>query len=136
MEDIDLKIAPGQTVALVGPSGGGKSSFISLIPRFYDVDQGQIRIDGRDVRSFTLNSLRKQIGMVLQENILFSGTVSENIRLGKVDASFDEIVEAAKAANAHDFIQELPQGYDTEIGERGIKLSGGQRQRIALARVF
>ena len=136
LEDIDLKIAPGQTVALVGPSGGGKSSFISLIPRFYDVSKGRIRIDGRDVRSFTLNSLRKHIGMVLQENVLFSGTVSENIRLGKVDASFDEIVEAAKAANAHDFIQELPQGYETEIGERGIKLSGGQRQRIALARVF
>jgi ATP-binding cassette, subfamily B, putative efflux pump len=136
LKDIDLKIAPGQTVALVGPSGGGKSSFISLIPRFYDVTQGQIRIDGRDVRSFTLKSLRKHIGMVLQENILFSGTVSENIRLGKVDASFDEIVEAAKAANAHDFILELPQGYDTEIGERGIKLSGGQRQRVALARVF
>lgn len=133
---INLQIEPGQTVALVGPSGGGKSSIISLIPRFYDVTAGKVLLDGRDVRDYTLNSLRKQIGIVLQENILFSGTVEENIRMGKVDATMDEIILAAKAANAHDFIMALPQGYQTEIGERGVKLSGGQKQRIAIARVF
>lgn len=133
---VDLRIEPGKTVALVGPSGGGKSSIISLIPRFYDVTEGRILLDGRDVRDFTLKSLRQQIGMVLQENILFSGTVEENIRMGKVDATMDEIIAAAQAANAHDFIMELPQGYQTEIGERGVKLSGGQKQRIAIARVF
>jgi subfamily B ATP-binding cassette protein MsbA len=136
LNGVNLTITAGQTVALVGPSGGGKSSIISLIPRFYDVGKGQVKIDGVDVRDFTLKSLRSHIGMVLQENILFSGTVVENIRMGKPDASMDEVIEAAKAANAHDFIMELPSGYETEIGERGVKLSGGQKQRIALARVF
>ncbi|MGA8943485.1 MAG: ABC transporter ATP-binding protein [Thermoactinomyces sp.] len=136
LDGINLEITPGQTVAFVGSSGGGKSSLISLIPRLYDVNEGEIRIDGVDIRDFTLESLRKHIGMVLQEDILFSGNVKENIRLGKIDATFEEIKQAAKAANAHDFIQELPQGYMTEIGERGVKLSGGQKQRLALARVF
>ncbi|MBA4495456.1 ABC transporter ATP-binding protein [Paenactinomyces guangxiensis] len=136
LNDIHLSIAPGQTIALVGPSGGGKSSIISLIPRFYDVADGRVRIDGHDIRDLTLHSLRKQIGIVLQENILFSGTVEENIRMGKIDASPEEVVQAAIAANAHQFIMELPNGYQTEIGERGVKLSGGQKQRIGLARVF
>lgn len=136
LEELNLTIPAGKKVAIVGPSGGGKSSLISLIPRFYDVVAGSVRIDDRDVREFTLQSLRRQIGMVLQDPILFSGTVEENIRLGKVDAAFEEIVEAAKAANAHDFIMSLPDGYQSEIGERGVKLSGGQKQRIALARVF
>ncbi|MBA4601084.1 ABC transporter ATP-binding protein [Thermoactinomyces mirandus] len=136
LDRINLKIEPGQTVALVGSSGGGKSSLISLIPRFYDINEGEIRIDGVDIRDFTLESLRKHIGMVLQEDILFSGNVKENIHMGRIDATFEQIQEAAKAANAHDFIRELPRGYETEIGERGIKLSGGQKQRLALARVF
>ncbi|RAL24333.1 ABC transporter ATP-binding protein [Thermoflavimicrobium daqui] len=136
LKGVHLQIQSGQTVALVGPSGGGKSSLISLIPRFYDVSDGKVLIDGRDIRDFTIRSLRKQIGLVLQENILFSGSVEENIRMGKIDASMDEVVEAAKAANAHDFIMELPEGYQTEIGERGVKLSGGQKQRVALARLF
>jgi ABC-type multidrug transport system fused ATPase/permease subunit len=136
LDGVSFKIEPGQTVALVGPSGGGKSSIVSLIPRFYDVVGGKVKIDGRDLRDFTQRSLRKQIGMVFQENILFSGTVEENIRMGKIDASTEEIIQAAVAANAHDFIMELPNGYQTEIGERGVKLSGGQKQRIALARVF
>lgn len=136
LNGIDLEVKPGQTVALVGPSGGGKSSIISLIPRFYDVAEGEIRIDGRELRQITLSSLRQHIGLVLQENILFSGSVEENIRMGKIDATMDEIVAAAKAANAHDFIMGLKEGYQTEIGERGVKLSGGQKQRIALARVF
>jgi ATP-binding cassette, subfamily B, putative efflux pump len=133
---IDFTVLPGQTLALVGPSGGGKSSIISLIPRFYDVREGEVRIDGIDVRDFTQKSLREKIGLVMQESILFSGTVEENIRMGKVDATMEEIIAAAKAANAHDFITDLPNGYQTEIGERGVKLSGGQKQRIALARVF
>lgn len=136
LHDINLKIVAGQMVALVGPSGGGKSSIISLIPRFFDVTQGNVLIDGTDIRDYTQKSLRQQIGMVLQDNILFSGSVESNIRMGKVDASYEEIVEAAKAANAHDFIMQLPEGYQTEIGERGVKLSGGQKQRLAIARVF
>ncbi|MFC7440724.1 ABC transporter ATP-binding protein [Laceyella putida] len=136
LDGIDLEIEPGQTVALVGPSGGGKSSIISLLPRFYDVTEGEIRIDGHELREITLASLRQNMGLVLQENILFSGSVEENIRMGKIDATMDEIVAAAQAANAHDFITGLPEGYQTEIGERGVKLSGGQKQRIALARVF
>lgn len=136
LKNIDLIIEPGQTVALVGMSGGGKSSIVSLIPRFFDVQQGSITIDGYDVKDVTMKSLRQQIGMVLQDNILFSGSVYENISLGDPDASEQKIIEAAKLANAHDFIQELPQGYHTEIGERGVKLSGGQKQRVAIARVF
>lgn len=136
LKGIDLHIRQGETVALVGASGGGKSSLVSLIPRFYDVTAGRVEVDGRDVRDWTLSSLRKQVGMVLQDNILFSGSVLENIRMGKTDSDMDEVVAAAKAANAHDFIMDLPQGYETEIGERGVKLSGGQKQRVAIARVF
>jgi ABC-type multidrug transport system fused ATPase/permease subunit len=136
LRDIDLTIEPGQTVAFVGMSGGGKSSLISLLPRFYDIQQGQIIIDGQDISTVTLHSLRSQIGMVLQDNILFSGSVRENIMLGNPEESEENMLDAAKRANAHDFIMSLPQGYDTEIGERGVKLSGGQKQRIAISRVF
>jgi ATP-binding cassette, subfamily B, putative efflux pump len=136
LKGIDLHIPPGQTVALVGPSGGGKSSLVSLIPRFYDVNRGSIRIDGRDLRDWTLTGLRRHIGVVLQDNILFSGSVLDNILMGKPEASMEEVIAAAQAANAHDFIMELPNGYETEVGERGVKLSGGQKQRIAIARVF
>lgn len=136
LRGIDLSVSPGQTVALVGMSGGGKSSLVSLLARFYDVQKGAIRLDGQDIRSVTQESLRSQIGMVLQDNVLFSGSVRENIMLGRPDASEAEMIEAAKNANAHDFIESLPNGYDTEIGERGVKLSGGQKQRIAIARVF
>lgn len=136
LKGIDLTVAPGETVALVGPSGGGKSTLVALVPRFYDVTSGRVLLDGRDVRDWTQASLRSQIGMVLQDNILFSGTVLENILMGRIDATMEEVIAAAKAANAHDFIMELPQKYETEIGERGVKLSGGQKQRIAIARVF
>lgn len=136
LRSIDLTILPGQTIAFVGMSGGGKSSLISLLPRFYDIQQGDIRIDGHDISKVTLHSLRSQIGMVLQDNILFSGSVRENIMLGNPEESELKMIEAAKRANAHEFISGLPQGYDTEIGERGVKLSGGQKQRIAIARVF
>lgn len=136
LKNIELTIQPGETVALVGMSGGGKSSLVALIPRFYDVQDGVIHIDGTDIRDVTMKSLRQQIGMVLQDNILFSGTVKENILMGRPDATEEDVVEAARAANAHDFIELLPNGYDTEIGERGVKLSGGQKQRIAIARVF
>jgi ABC-type multidrug transport system fused ATPase/permease subunit len=136
LKDIDLSIKPGQTVAFVGMSGGGKSSLISLIPRFYDVSQGSLRVDGHDIRELTQESLRAAVGMVLQDNFLFSGSVRENILFGNPKASEAQIMAAAQAANAHDFIQQLPQGYDTEVGERGVKLSGGQKQRVAIARVF
>ncbi|MDF2837420.1 MAG: ygaD, partial [Paenibacillus sp.] len=136
LRDIDLTIEPGQTVAFVGMSGGGKSSLISLLPRFYDIQEGYIRIDGQDISKVTQISLRSQIGMVLQDNILFSGSVRENIMLGNPDESEAKMLEAAKRANAHDFIMSLPSGYETEIGERGVKLSGGQKQRIAISRVF
>ncbi|PTX60735.1 ATP-binding cassette, subfamily B, MsbA [Melghirimyces profundicolus] len=136
LKGIDLEISPGQTVALVGMSGGGKSSLVSLVPRFYDVKKGRVEVDGVDVRDWKVKSLRAQIGMVLQDHILFSGSVQENIRMGNPRASMDEVIAAAKAANAHEFIMELPHGYDTEIGERGVKLSGGQKQRVAIARVF
>ena len=116
-------------------SGGGKSTLISLIPRFYDVTSGEILVDG-NVKDFLTGSLRNQIGLVQQDNILFSDTVKENILLGRPDATDDEIVEAAKMANAHDFIMNLPEGYDTEVGERGVKLSGGQKQRLSIARIF
>lgn len=136
LRGVNLTVEPGKTVALVGMSGGGKSSLISLIPRFYDVESGSIRIDGYDVRDVTMKSLRSQIGMVLQDNILFSDSIRQNILMGNPEASEEEVIAAAKAANAHDFIMELSDGYDTEIGERGVKLSGGQKQRIAIARVF
>lgn len=136
LRGFDLDIRPGETLALVGPSGGGKTTACSLLPRFYDVDAGSITIDGQDVRDVTQQSLREAIGMVQQDVYLFGGTVAENILYGRPDASFDEVVEAAKAANIHDFVMSLPDGYDTVVGERGSRLSGGQKQRIAIARVF
>jgi ATP-binding cassette subfamily B protein len=123
-------------MALVGSSGAGKSTLCSLIPRFYDVTSGCIRIDGTDVRDFQLKSLRNHIGIVQQEVYLFVGTIYDNIRYGKPDATREEVIEAAKNANAHDFIMSMPEGYETDIGQRGIKLSGGQKQRISIARVF
>lgn len=136
LKNISLEVNPGQTVAFVGMSGGGKSSLVGLIPRFYDVQRGTLTVGGRDVRAWTMESLRSRIGMVLQDNFLFSGSVRDNILFGRPDADEDAVIEAARAANAHDFIMQLPQGYDTEVGERGVKLSGGQKQRIAIARVF
>ncbi len=134
--DINLVAQPGQVVALVGPSGAGKTTLVNLIPRFYDPNCGRILIDGYDIRKVKLRSLREQIGIVPQETALFSGSVRENIAYGKLDATQEEIEDAARAANAHDFILELPEGYDTLVGERGVKLSGGQRQRIAIARAL
>lgn len=136
LHDINLTINKGETVAFVGMSGGGKSTLINLIPRFYDVTQGEILIDHHNVKDFLTGSLRNQIGLVQQDNILFSDTVKENILLGRPNATDDEVVEAAKMANAHDFISNLPNGYDTEVGERGVKLSGGQKQRLSIARIF
>jgi len=136
LENVDLKIDNGETVAFVGMSGGGKSTLVSLIPRFYDVTKGRILIDGVDIREYQARSVRDQIGMVLQDNFLFSETVKENILIGNPNATDEEVIEAAKAANAHEFIMNLPHGYDTKVGERGVKLSGGQKQRIAIARVF
>ncbi|HDG9269356.1 TPA: SAV1866 family putative multidrug efflux ABC transporter [Staphylococcus aureus] len=136
LKDINLSIEKGETVAFVGMSGGGKSTLINLIPRFYDVTSGQILIDGHNIKDFLMGSLRNQIGLVQQDNILFSDTVKENILLGRPTATDEEVVEAAKMANAHDFIMNLPQGYDTEVGERGVKLSGGQKQRLSIARIF
>jgi ATP-binding cassette subfamily B protein len=136
LHDVDLVAEPGQIVALVGPTGSGKSSVINLIPRFYDVSKGRVLIDGRDVREFTLASLRRHIGVVLQESFLFSVTIRENIAYGRPDATLDEVQAAAKAAQAHEFILRMPQGYDTVVGERGVSLSGGQRQRVAIARAL
>jgi len=133
---INLQVEPNQVVALIGPTGSGKSSFISLIPRFYDVSEGSLLVDGNDVRSVDLVTLRKQIGIVLQTSLLFSTTIRENIAYGRPDASLDDVVAAAEAAQAHEFILEMPQGYDTVVGERGITLSGGQRQRVAIARAL
>jgi ATP-binding cassette, subfamily B, bacterial len=134
LKDISFIVEPGEVVALVGSTGSGKTTLVSLIPRFHDPEAGQVCVDGRDVRSYTLASLRSQIGLVLQETVLFYGTVRDNIAYGRPEASFDEIVAATKAANAHEFIERLPSGYDTLIGERGVTLSGGQRQRLAIAR--
>lgn len=136
LKNVNLEVKPGQTVAFVGMSGGGKSTIISLIPRFYDVTEGEILIDGYDVRDVQVRSLRDQTGIVQQDNILFSDSVKQNILMGRPDATDEEVIEAAKAANAHDFIMSLPDGYDTAVGERGVKLSGGQKQRVAIARVF
>ncbi|MBM4765085.1 ABC transporter ATP-binding protein [Bacillus sp. B15-48] len=136
LKNISFEARQGETIALVGMSGGGKSSFVSLIPRFYDVTDGRILLDEKDIRNYKIHSLRDKIGMVLQDNILFSESVKANILLGKPEASDEEVIEAAKAANAHEFILSLPEGYDTKVGERGVKLSGGQRQRVAIARVF
>ena len=136
LRDVNFTVKPGETVALVGMSGGGKSTIVSLIPRFYDVTAGAIRIDGHDLRDIQIKSLRDQIGLVLQDSILFSDSVKSNIMMGNPDATDEQVIAAAKAANAHDFIESLPDGYDTTVGERGVKLSGGQKQRIAIARVF
>ncbi|TKW74177.1 MAG: ABC transporter ATP-binding protein, partial [Staphylococcus hominis] len=136
LKNINLNINKGETVAFVGMSGGGKSTLINLIPRFYDVSEGEILIDSRNIKDYLTGSLRNQIGLVQQDNILFSDTVRENILLGRPDATEEEIIEAAKMANAHDFIMNLPNGYDTEVGERGVKLSGGQKQRLSIARIF
>jgi ATP-binding cassette, subfamily B, bacterial len=134
LKDISLQVEPGQVAALVGPSGTGKTTVISLIPRFYDPTGGHVKIDGRDTREFTLKSLREQMSFVLQETLLFRATIWENIAYGRPDASREQIMRAAKLANAHEFIEKMPQGYDTIVGERGATLSGGQRQRIAIAR--
>ena len=136
LENVSFEVSPGQMIAFVGPSGAGKSTIANLIPRFYDVQEGSIKIDGLDIRDVTTHSLREQIGIVPQETLLFSTTVMENIRYGRLDATDAEVIEAAKAANADKFIQELPDGYQTLIGERGLNLSGGQRQRMAIARAM
>ncbi|MCE5185193.1 MAG: ABC transporter ATP-binding protein/permease [Planctomycetaceae bacterium] len=136
IEDINFCAAPGKRIALVGPSGSGKTTIVSLIPRFYDVASGSIRIDGMDVRDITMQSLRRHIGMVLQDPILFSGTIRENVLYGLPNASDEQVEAACRAANAYEFILSLPQGFDTEVGERGRQLSGGQKQRLTLARAF
>ncbi len=136
LRDLNFTVKPGETIALVGMSGGGKSTIVSLIPRFYDVTKGSILMDDHDLRDVTTHTLRDQIGMVLQDSILFSDSVKANILMGKPNATDEEVIAAAKAANAHDFITQLPEGYDTKVGERGVKLSGGQKQRVAIARVF
>ena len=136
LKNISLDIKAGEYIALVGSSGVGKTTLCSLIPRFYEVNEGKILLDGQNIRDISLRSLRRNIGIVQQDVYLFAGTVSDNIRYGKLDASQEEIIEAAKKANAHDFIMALPDGYDTDIGQRGVKLSGGQKQRLSIARVF
>jgi ABC-type multidrug transport system fused ATPase/permease subunit/GT2 family glycosyltransferase len=136
LKDISFRVPPGRAVAVVGPTGAGKSTLVSLLPRFYDTHEGRVSIDGVDVRDLALESLRAQFSIVLQEPLLFSGSILENIRYGKPDASDEEIEEASRAANAHEFITQLPQGYATRLGERGAKISGGERQRIAVARAF
>jgi subfamily B ATP-binding cassette protein MsbA len=136
LNDISLRIAPGEVVALVGPSGAGKTTVASLIPRFWDVQHGSISLDGTDVRELALLELRGAIGMVPQEPTLFSGSVRENVAYARPDASDADVVAAARAAHAWEFIERLPEGLDTRVGDRGVKLSGGQRQRIAIARVF
>lgn len=136
LQDIDFVARPGEVIGIVGPTGAGKTTLVSLIPRFYDPDAGRILLDGRDVREITLASLRRQVSLVLQEPLLFSGTIAQNIRYGHLDAAHEHVVAAAEAANAHDFIMELPDRYATVLGERGTRLSGGERQRIAIARAF
>jgi ATP-binding cassette subfamily B protein len=136
LKNIFLKVQAGDTVAIVGSSGVGKTTLCSLIPRFYEVSEGEISLDGINIKDIKLSSLRRNVGVVQQDVYLFAGTVLENIRYGRPDASQGEIVEAAKKANAHDFIKALPDGYDTDIGQRGVKLSGGQKQRLSIARVI
>lgn len=136
LDDVSIHIEAGRSIALVGPSGGGKTTICSLLPRFYDVKNGAVRVDGQDIRTLTLESLRKAIGIVQQDVYLFTGSVKENIAYGKPGCTDEEIIEAAKKANIHDFIMGLPDGYDTYVGERGTRLSGGQKQRISIARVF
>jgi len=136
LQDVTLSILPGEIVALVGPSGAGKSTMFNLIPRFYDPTEGTVFLDGHDLKSITQHSLRSHIGIVPQETMLFGGTIRDNIAYGRLDATEVEIVDAARAANAHEFILATPKGFDTMVGERGVKLSGGQRQRIAIARAL
>lgn len=136
INDISFKIESGKKIALVGPSGGGKTTICHLIPRFYVINEGRILIDGQDLTNVTLRSLRQNIGIVQQDVFLFNGTIGENIRYGKLDATEEEVITAAKRANIHDYVMSLPNGYDTQIGERGVKLSGGQKQRLSIARVF
>jgi ATP-binding cassette, subfamily B, multidrug efflux pump len=136
LSGINLRVEPNQLVALIGPTGSGKTSLVNLIPRFYDVMQGSVLVDGADVRDMDLVLLRKQIGIVLQTSLLFSDTIKANIAYGRPEASMDEIMEAAKAAQAHEFIEGFTNGYDTVVGERGVTLSGGQRQRVAIARAL
>lgn len=136
LKDISMKIGKGQTFALVGPSGGGKTTICHLIPHFYDIVSGELLIDGREIHTMTLESLRRNIGIVQQDIYLFNASIKENILYGRLDATDDEVVEAAKRANIHDYIMTLPDGYETQIGERGVRLSGGQKQRLSIARVF
>ena len=136
LSGVSFTVEPGQTVALLGATGSGKTTIINLLPRFYDASEGRVLIDGHDVRDVTLESLREQVGIVLQETTLFSGTIRDNIAYGRPDASLDEIVGVARAAAAHDFIVDFPLGYQTPVGERGSTLSGGQKQRIAIARAL
>lgn len=136
LKDINIKVEPGETVAIVGPTGSGKSTLLHLLPRFYDPDEGKIMIDGHDIKEVTIDSLRKQVGIVLQHTFLFGASIRENISYGRPDAPMDEIISCAKIAQIHDFIESLPLGYETPIGERGVDISGGQRQRFAMARVL
>jgi ATP-binding cassette subfamily B protein len=136
LSGVDFEALPGQTVALLGATGSGKSTIINLIPRFYDVSEGRLTIDGHDIRDLKLESLRRQIGIVLQETTLFSGTIRDNIAYGRMDATQAEVEAAAQAAAAHEFIMSFPNGYETLVGERGVNLSGGQKQRIAIARAL
>ena len=136
IEHLDLKIAAGEMIGLVGPSGSGKTTLVNLVCRFYDVDEGAILVDGVDIRSFPIYEYRRHIGIVLQEPFLFYGTVAENIAYGRPEATRDEVIAAAHAARAHDFILRLPLGYDSLVGERGQFLSGGERQRISIARAL
>jgi len=136
LKNLDLDIPVGKTFALVGPSGGGKTTICHLIPHFYELHGGEITIDGRDIREISLASLRRNIGIVQQDIYLFNASIRDNILYGRLDATEEEVIEAAKRANIHDYIMDLPEGYDTVIGERGVRLSGGQKQRLSIARVF
>jgi ATP-binding cassette subfamily B protein len=136
LKGVSFRAYPGQTIALLGTTGAGKSSLVNLIPRFYDVTSGRVTVDGVDVRDLDQESLRRKVGVALQETVLFSGTIRDNIRYGKPEASQEEVVAAAKAAQAHEFILSLPEGYNTQVGQRGVNLSGGQKQRIAIARAL
>ena len=136
LDGINLKVEPNRLVALIGPTGSGKTSFVNLIPRFYDVSEGAVLVDGHDVRGIDLAALRKQIGIVLQTSLLFSDSIKNNIAYGRPEAAMEDVLAAAKAAQAHEFIEGFPNGYETVVGERGVTLSGGQRQRVAIARAL